>query len=60
VTAPFEDICHRAIPSRQHAGVTDYRRNFTAGCGFFFERPQDVQQGDGFRKSSTHPEGLLI
>jgi hypothetical protein len=30
--------------------MTGYRRNFTAGCGFFFERLWDVQQGDGFRK----------
>jgi hypothetical protein len=33
--------------------MTDDRRTFTAGGGFFFERPQDVQQGDGFRKCST-------
>jgi len=38
--------------------MTDYRRSFAAGCGFFFERLQDVQQGDGFRKCSTHPSGL--
>jgi hypothetical protein len=37
--------------------MTDYRRNFIAGCGVFFERLQDVQQGDGFRKGSTHPTG---
>jgi hypothetical protein len=24
----------------------------------FFERLQDVQQGDGFRKNSTHPAAL--
>jgi hypothetical protein len=35
--------------------MTDYRRNFIAGGSFFFERPWDVQQGDGFRKGSTHP-----
>src|SRR5260221_6621401 len=35
--------------------MTDYRRDFTAKCGFFFERPQNVQQGDGFRNGSTHP-----
>jgi len=39
--------------------VPDHRRNYTAGCGFFFERLQDVQQGDGFRKGSTHPTPLL-
>jgi hypothetical protein len=38
--------------------MTDYRRNFITGCGFFFERLWDVQQGDGFRKGSTHPTGL--
>jgi hypothetical protein len=37
--------------------MTDYRRNFTAECGFFFEWRWDVQQGDGFRKGSTHPTG---
>jgi hypothetical protein len=37
------------------ARMTDYRRNFIAGCGVFFERLQDVQRGDGFRKGSTHP-----
>jgi hypothetical protein len=39
--------------------VPGHRRNYTAGCGFFFERLQDVQQGDGFRKNSTHPAALL-
>ena len=38
--------------------MTDYRRNFTAGCGFFFEWPQDVLQSDGFREGSTHPTGF--
>jgi hypothetical protein len=37
--------------------MTDYRRDFTAKCGFFFERPQNVQQGNGFRNGSTHPTG---
>jgi hypothetical protein len=37
--------------------MTGYRRSYIAGGGFFFERPQDVQQGDGFRKGSTHPTG---
>jgi hypothetical protein len=37
--------------------MTDYRRSFAAGCGFFFERLQDVQQGDRFRKGSTDPTG---
>ncbi len=27
--------------------------------GFFFELPWDVQQGDGFRKGSTHPTGYF-
>jgi len=35
--------------------MTGYRRNFIAGRGFFFERLWEVQQGDGFRKGSTHP-----
>jgi hypothetical protein len=35
--------------------MTDYRRNFIAGGSFFFERLRDVQQGNGFRKGSTHP-----
>jgi hypothetical protein len=39
--------------------VPGHRRNYTAGCGFFFERLQDVQQRDGFRKNSTHPAALL-
>jgi hypothetical protein len=39
--------------------VPDHRRNYTARCGFFFERLQDVQQGDGFRKNSTPPTALL-
>jgi hypothetical protein len=59
VTA-LKDGWSAAIPiasSRHHAGVPDYHRNFTAGCGFFFERLRDVQQGDGFRKGSTHPTG---
>jgi len=43
--------------SRQHADVPACRRNFIAGCGFCFERLQVVQQGDGFRKGSTHPMG---
>jgi hypothetical protein len=36
------------------------KRNVTAGRGFFFERRWDVQQGDGFRKGSTHPTGWII
>ena len=44
--------------SRQHADVPACRRNFIAGCGFCFERLQVVQQGDGFRKGSTHPYRL--
>jgi len=39
--------------------VPGHRRNYTAGFGFFFERLQDVQQRDGFRKNSTHPAALL-
>jgi hypothetical protein len=46
---------HHVASSCWHARMTDYLRNFTAGCGFFFERLSDVQQGDGFRKGSTHP-----
>jgi hypothetical protein len=37
--------------SRHHAGVPDYRRNFTAGCGFFFERLRDVQQVMDFARA---------
>jgi hypothetical protein len=35
------------------ARMTDHRRDLIVR-GFFFERPQ---QGDGFRKCSTHPTG---
>jgi hypothetical protein len=40
--------------------MTGYRRNFIAGGSFFFERLCDVQQGDGFRKGSTHPTGWSV
>jgi hypothetical protein len=39
--------------------MPNHRRNYAAGCGFFFERMQDIHQGDGFRKNSTHPAALL-
>jgi hypothetical protein len=32
--------------------MTEYRRKFIAGSGFFFERLWDVRQGDGFRKGN--------
>ena len=40
--------------------MTDYRRNFTAGGSFFFERLQDVQQGDGFRKAQPILRALTV
>jgi hypothetical protein len=52
------DAHHVVASPCWHARMTDYLRNFTAGCGFFFERLSDVQQGDGFRKGSTHPTGF--
>jgi hypothetical protein len=44
------DTHHVVASPCWRARMTGYRRNFTAGCGLFFERPQDAQQGDGFRK----------
>jgi hypothetical protein len=40
--------------------MTGCRRNFIAGGGFLFERRQDVQRGDGFRKGSTPSSGLPL
>jgi hypothetical protein len=38
------DTHHLVASPCEHAGMTGYRRN-----------SQGVQQGDGFRKGSTHP-----
>ena len=54
------DTHHVVASPCWHARMTDYLRNSAAGCGFFFERLQDVQQGDGFRKGSTHPTGYVL
>ena len=32
------DIHHVVTSTCYHARMPDYHRNFTAGCGFFFER----------------------
>ena len=49
------DTHHVVASTCLRARMTDYRRNFIAGGSFFFERLRDVQQGNGFRKGSTHP-----
>src|SRR5258705_8884021 len=49
-------------PSRRRVNMLacrmpDYHRNFTVGCGFFFERRGGVLPGGGVCKTSSPPTG---